>query len=254
MATTDGVDLPRRLRVELLGVATLVGVGLAVGTAVVAVEPRRWAVGAAAATVVLFVAVRAGLPRNHSPSGGEIRPTIGSANAVTLLRGGAICAVAGFVLAEPAIAWLPAALYAVAVGLDAVDGAIARRTERTVLGARLDGGVDAYGVAVGGAAAVALGGVPAWYLLAGAAWPIYAGALWIRRRRGRPLYELPPSRLRGPIGAAQMLVIVAALAPGVDGRPVAVAAAIALVPLLVGFGRDWAAASGRWPVHGPRRE
>jgi CDP-diacylglycerol--glycerol-3-phosphate 3-phosphatidyltransferase len=80
-------------------------------------------------------------------------------------------------------------------------------------------------------------------------WYAYAGSLWRRRRRGAPVYELPPSRVRPFVGTAQFAVVALALVPGVgssDGATwLPALAAVALAALLASFARDWAAATGR---------
>ena len=59
------------------------------------------------------------------------------------------------------------------------------------------------------------------------------------------MYELPPSRLRAPIGAAQLVVVAAALTPLAPHPLLTIVAAIALLALLASFVRDWGAATGR---------
>ena len=273
-------DVPGRLRLGTLGLAVLLGGGLAIVAPVATGGPLRgdafaWGVVAVAGTAALFGYVGSSLPHNrpagrthdhpvhpdhpaHSDhpdpsvypdhldhSDHPVHPSLGVANGLTLLRGVLFCAVGGFVVATPSHGWLPAVLFAVAALLDVVDGTVARRTRTTELGERLDPAVDALGVLLGAAAAVALDALPAWYLLAGGLWFGYIGSLWLRRRRGRAVFELPPSRLRGPIGAAQMVVIAAALVPTAPTGAVTVAAAIALVVLVASFLRDWLAATGR---------
>ena len=184
---------------------------------------------------------------------------LGPANVVTLFRGWLVAVLAGALVADPPAPWLPVWLFAGAAGLDAVDGAVARRTRETVLGGRLDAATDALAVLVGAAVAVALGGLPGWYLLAGGVWYAYAAALWRRRRAGRPVYRLPPSRLRPVVGTAQFLVVGAGLLPAAgDAGWLVALAALALAALLASFARDWAAATGRLgrtdPPTAPRSE
>jgi len=231
-----------RVRARLLGT---VGVGALGLVALWRPLDGRWLLGAA--PVALYVAAYAGtnLSANRPPGDAAVRPTLGPANAISLFRGWLLAVLAGTPLAPPSDRWLPVGLFVAAVLLDAVDGAVARRTRETVLGARLDGAVDALAVLVGGGVAVGAGALPAWYLLAGGTWYAYAGSLWVRRRAGEPTYELPPSRVRGPVGSGQFLVIAVALVPGTGGSPLAAAAGIALAALLASFARDWAAATGR---------
>lgn len=177
---------------------------------------------------------------------------IGLANAITLVRGFLVSLLAGFVVLTPSTSVLPAALYLAAIVLDAVDGAVARRTLVTSLGRFLDRYVDAHTILVGAGVGVALGTLPWWYLLAGLVWYLFAGSLWIRERLGGAVFALPPSRIRRPVGIMQLVLIGAGLLPDVIPVPLAPLAAIALACLLLSFLRDWLWASGRaWVVPGP---
>lgn len=243
-ASADAPADPARspLRRRFLGAVAVGALGLA------ALRPLfdgRWLSGAAPVGVYLAAYVGSNLSANRPPGRARGLSTLGTANAVTLFRGWLLAVLAGALLGPAPNPWVPLALFCVAVSLDVVDGAVARRTHETVLGARLDAAVDALAVLVGGAVAVRIGALPAWYLVAGGVWYAYAGALWLRKRAGEPTFELPPSRVRGPIGIAQFLVVAAGLAPGVGGRPLAAAAGVALAALLASFTRDWAAATGR---------
>ncbi|TKX75275.1 CDP-alcohol phosphatidyltransferase family protein [Halorubrum sp. GN11_10-6_MGM] len=237
---------PSRLRLRFAGAVALGVLGLAalwrpLGTA--------WVLAASLPAAYLAAYAWTNLGANHSPDGGDPSPRFGPANGITLFRGWLAVLLAGAAVASPPVPWLPAVLFVGAVGLDAVDGAVARRTRETVLGARLDGATDALTVLVGAAVAVALGALPAWYLIAGGVWYAYAGSLWRRRLAGEPVYELPPSRLRPVVGTAQFAVVALALLPGVGlaGRSALLTAfaAVALAALLASFARDWAAATGR---------
>ncbi|WP_241989411.1 CDP-alcohol phosphatidyltransferase family protein [Halorubrum sp. SP9] len=237
---------PPRLRLRFAGRVALGALGLAVlrgplGTA--------WVLAAAVPGAYLAAYARTNLDANRSPDGGEPFARLGTANGITLFRGWLAAVLTGALVASPPDPRIPVALFAGAVGLDAVDGAVARRTRETVLGARLDGATDALAVLVGAAVAVALGSLPAWYLLAGAVWYAYAGSLWRRRRNGEPVYDLPPSRIRPFVGTAQFAVVALALLPsvgGAGGTPRLTAlAGVVLAALLGSFARDWAAATGR---------
>lgn len=235
------IDQPR-LRRRFLGAVVAGALGL------VALRPLfggRWLLGAAPVAWYLAIYAGSNLSANRPSGTAGVRPTLGAANAITLFRGWLLAVLAGAILGSAPNRWVPLGLFCVAVSLDAVDGAVARRTCETVLGARLDGAVDALAVLVGGTVAVGSGALPAWYLVAGGVWYAYAGSLWLRKKSGESTYELPPSRIRGPVGIAQFLVVAAGLVPGVGGRPLAVVAGLALATLLASFARDWAAATGR---------
>ena len=228
---------PIRLRYRVF---VITGLGLLVLSVVVPPVSERWL-----AAVGVWIAVvgyaRYRLGQNHVSGAEAPEERLGAANAVTLTRGWLLALVAGVVTsASPGVS---AAILACAVLLDAVDGAIARRTRETVLGARLDGATDALTLLVGSTAATVIGALPAWYVLAGLVWYGYSAALWARQRAGGEVYGLPESRLRPLVGSGQFLLVVAALWPAlVVPDPVT---ALALAALLASFGRDLAAATGR---------
>ncbi|SDK25822.1 CDP-alcohol phosphatidyltransferase family protein [Natronorubrum texcoconense] len=170
---------------------------------------------------------------------------------VTVVRGAAVAVLAGFVVAGPPagtgiVSWVPAALFAVAAALDAIDGVLARATDSvTDLGARLDVEIDALVVLVGTIVAVVDGALPSVFLAVGAARYLFVAGQWWRTHRGRPVSALPPNRFRRPLGALAMLAIWLALVP-VLAETVMRAVAIAVaVPFLANFCWDWLAVSER---------
>lgn len=126
-----------------------------------------------------------------------------------------------------------AAVGTLAFLLDAVDGAVARRTgTANAAGGRLDTSTDAALVLVLSVAAADVTGT--WTLCIGAAYYMFtaAGRFWPRLRR-----PLPRSTARKAIGAAQPFALLLALTP--VPRPVAVpVVAVALSLLVFSFARD----------------
>ncbi|MFB6304286.1 MAG: CDP-alcohol phosphatidyltransferase family protein [Haloferacaceae archaeon] len=244
-----GAAARRVAELRLVGVASLLWV--VVGALVLTVayvgpgEALAW--GAVAATVT---AGELAYLRRHGDvalDGGRAEGSLGVANALTLVRGGLYAAVAGFVTVPPtAAAWGPAACYGVGVALDALDGWVARNLGRTTrLGERLDLAFDTLGFVVAPVVAVVWGQLPAWYLsLSAARYVFRAGVAW-RRRRGRPVHDLPESRVRRPLAAFQMAFVTVALTPAVGLEAVRLPAALALAASLSVFGRDYLAVSGR---------
>jgi CDP-diacylglycerol--glycerol-3-phosphate 3-phosphatidyltransferase len=173
--------------------------------------------------------------------------SLGVPNLVTLFRGFLFAALAGFgaLSPRPAIAWIPALLYGAGCALDAVDGFLARRADRrTVLGAKLDLAFDTTGFLVAPVVAVLWGQLPVWYLsLSAARYLFKAGRQW-RRRRGKPVYDLPDSRLRRPLAGLQMAFITFALAPLFPLAAIRPMAAAVLVPSLALFIRDYSVVAG----------
>jgi CDP-diacylglycerol--glycerol-3-phosphate 3-phosphatidyltransferase len=189
--------------------------------------------------------------RNHPPDRPAARhDTLGVANGLTIVRGWLFAAVAGVGTLVPVgtVAWLPAAGYGCGVALDLLDGAVARARDRTtLLGAKLDMAIDTLGFLVAPVVAVAWGRLPVWYLsLAAARYLFKAGRGW-RRRRGKPVYDLPPSRVRRPLAALQMGFLTVALAPLVPTATVHAVAAAVLAPSLIVFGRDYLVVAGHLP-------
>lgn len=194
--------------------------------------------------VSLVAAVALGIFRYY---GGSFRAValgrVTAANAVTLLRGAGLAGLAAFLVVEPANAWLPAAVYGVVAALDRVDGALARHFDAvTDLGTALDREYDALSLSVGPLVAAAVTGAPLWFAAVGLVRVPHIAHLEIRRRRGLPVGDLPPSRLRRPLAGGAMVATALLLAPGLG--PLA-REAIALVvggPFLLRYGADWLAA------------
>jgi phosphatidylglycerophosphate synthase len=163
--------------------------------------------------------------------------TVSAADSVTLFRAvlaGGCAAVTLMALegAAPERTWYLVALVVPTLALDAVDGAVARRTgSATSAGAQLDMQVDA-GVLVVLSVAVApvLGG---WVLLVGAMRYLYVAASWTWPVLRSPL---PRSRFRRAVAGIQGVVLAAALAPVVPVGAAGVAVLVALVLLNASFG------------------
>ncbi|WP_461000339.1 CDP-alcohol phosphatidyltransferase family protein [Streptomonospora sediminis] len=169
-------------------------------------------------------------------------PPAGPADAVTLVRAGLTAGVAALVgqgLAGPgpAPSALLAALAAVALALDAVDGAVARRTgTESALGARFDMEVDALLILVL-SVHVAVSVLGWWVLAIGAMRYVFAAAgRAVPRLRG----ELPPSRARKAVAALQGAVLAAAASGLLPPSAAAAATGFALALLVWSFGRDTA--------------
>ncbi|WP_348611980.1 CDP-alcohol phosphatidyltransferase family protein [Halobaculum rarum] len=237
-----------------VAVATVLAIALAVGAGAITAGVGPEVAGAwllPAAVVVawegVFLSRRTEL--NHPPGDPDaLADGVGVANAVTLGRGLLYAGVAGFVLTGALAgpwAWAPALLYGSGAALDAVDGAIARRLGRpTVLGEKLDMGIDTLGFLVAPLAGVEWGRIPLWYLTLSAARYLFKLGCWRRRRRGFPVSDLPPSRVRRPLAGIQMAFIAVALAPVLPPSVVAVIAGVVVVPSLAVFVRDYLVVAG----------
>lgn len=207
----------------------------------------RWLLVAGAVLCAEGWLLRSNLARTRA-GGGAAPLALGLPTLLTICRGGLYAAVAGFLLVPPAppLRWAPGICYGAGVVLDSVDGALARRTDSTTdLGTRLDMAFDTVGFLVAPLVGVAWGRLPVWFLALSAARYLYRGGRWWRRRRGRPVGDLPQSRARRPLAGFQMVFITVALWPVVPAAVVETAAAVALAPSLLVFARDYLAVSGR---------
>lgn len=220
-------------------------VGAAAGLLIVGwerVPSSRFLAGVAGGLVAVSVTV--GRPISRATG-----QPVTLATAVTLSRGAALAVFAGFLpvgLPTGRFAWLPAVLFALAAGVDFVDGRIARRMDSvTELGDRLDTEMDGLTVLFGTVFVVTVDLVPAVFLLVGVARYLFVAGIWLRKRRGLPVKPLPPSQLRRLLGGLAMGAIWLALLP-VPGATVSRLVALAVfVPFVLNFCRDWLAVSGR---------
>lgn len=174
---------------------------------------------------------------------------------ITMVRGHLYAATAGFLLVSPTplLAWIPGLCYGLGATLDWVDGRVARAIGGTSrLGARLDLAFDTLGFLVAPLVGVVWGRLPLVYLSLSAARYLFRGGTWWRRRRGRPVGDLSPSRLRRWLAALQMAFITVALLPVLPTTVVHPAAVVVLVPSLAMFTWDYLEVTGRlgtglWP-------
>jgi phosphatidylglycerophosphate synthase len=194
----------------------------------VGLDTVGWLVGVACGALVTGVLGRA--LGHHRDDG------LGPADWVTLVRATIACGVAALT-ADSFVGPAPTAtlvtLAVVALVLDWVDGQVARRTRTTRFGARFDMEVDAFLILVLSVYVARTAG--AWVLLIGLARYalLAAGALlpWLRRSA--------PPRYWGKVVAAALGVVLTVAAAGVLPGPLAVAALVGAIALLVeSFGRE----------------
>jgi CDP-diacylglycerol---glycerol-3-phosphate 3-phosphatidyltransferase len=173
---------------------------------------------------------------------------LGTANKITLFRGILLCGVAGFATIPPPsgpLAWLPGCLFAVAVGADVLDGAVARRKgETTRLGAALDREFDALGTLLAALVAYRCGHVPLFYIGVGSIYYWFNLGLWLRRMLERPVNDLPPSLFRKMAGAGQSVFLAIALLPLFEPHVTYWSSWIFALSVLVSFTRDWQIVTG----------
>jgi phosphatidylglycerophosphate synthase len=166
---------------------------------------------------------------------GAIGP--GPADRITLARATLVGAIAALVVdsfLRPVSVAVLVTLAVIALGLDAVDGAVARRTgTASALGARFDLEVDAFLIFV--LSVYVAGDYGGWVLIIGSARYAFVAAGWAWPWLREPT---PPRYWCKVVAAIQGIVLTVAVA-GVLPRPAGYAAiAIALVLLAESFGGD----------------
>jgi CDP-diacylglycerol--glycerol-3-phosphate 3-phosphatidyltransferase len=216
----------------------------------------RWFAAAAVPLGYVLWFLRRSLRLNRSPEestvtdgGARVYPTLGLANGLTITRGWLYAGLAGFLLVVPPVdsawRWVPVVWYGTGVVVDWFDGSVARTVgRRTVLGEKLDMAFDTLGFLVAPLVGVVWGVIPVWYLSLSAARYLFKLGCWRRRRHGKPVADLPPSQVRRPLAALQMVFITGALLPVAPASLVRPAAAVVLLPSLAVFVRDYLAVAG----------
>jgi phosphatidylglycerophosphate synthase len=165
----------------------------------------------------------------------DVRAQWGPASWVTLVRATLAVAVAALVgdsFAHDTPTGLLAALAAVALVLDLVDGWVARRTlTATPLGARFDGEVDAFLILVLSVYVAPTYGT--WVLLIGAARYVFLLGEWLSPWMRAPL---PPRRWRRVVAAFQGVVLTVAAAGILPRTATQALLGVALAALAVSMG------------------
>jgi CDP-diacylglycerol--glycerol-3-phosphate 3-phosphatidyltransferase len=209
----------------------------------------RWAIVAACVLAYGLGVLWRGLKDNHRPGESSLLPTLGVGTVLTMVRGLALGLLAGFVfIPQPlgGLVWLPALLYTLAIVADYLDGYFARLTHHaTVLGENLDIEFDALGILIATSLAVHYNQLPWWYLLIGLSRYLFLFGIWWRRRRGKPVHDLPPSTHRRIVAGFQMGFTSVILWPIVYPPATTLAGVIFAIPFTASFTRDWLVVSGR---------
>ena len=208
--------------------------------------PRTYVWAVLVGYAALSVLVVAGAPRRLPP------PGLGWANRVTLLRATLVLPVAALLVtpgsARGSLAWLAVVLALVALALDGVDGAVARRTDSTTrFGARFDMELDAFLILVLAALVWTSTPLGFWVVWIGLIRYLFVLAGWLWAPLGG---ELPPSFRRKAICVVQVAALLVALAPVVPLSMAAGAGGLALTLLVYSFAVDvlWLVRAARRPA------
>ena len=203
------------------------------------------------------------LAGNHRPGEeGLLFPTLGAPNWITVLRAGAVVALAGFLpltiygfqgLPE-SLLWAPGLVYLGISAADLLDGIVARRLQRaTELGKKLDIETDAAGLMTASLLAVSLERLPVIYLLAGCAYYLFILGIRVRQKRNKPVADLQQRPYARIIAGFQMCLVGLALLPIFNPTFSRTAGLIIMTPLLLGFFRDWLVVSCRLRTDGTQQ-
>lgn len=228
---TDRRGILYRLGNDARVMAPGVGVFVLAGAAVTlpGTGPAVVAVGAFAALAIGLLLAAARYE--------ALRP-FGAANLVTTIRLGLLALLIGAVAdANGAVAtWWPVLLAGVALVLDGLDGAIARRLgTESRFGALFDQETDALLILTLTVLLVAGGKLGAWILVAGLMRYALLAASRIWPALAAPL---PKSRFRSGVCAIMVMALVVCLLPPLAPLPAAIVAALALTALTLSFGID----------------
>ncbi|AGA33454.1 CDP-alcohol phosphatidyltransferase [Thioalkalivibrio nitratireducens DSM 14787] len=215
-----------------------IGLGACGGTALLLVHAADVPGTVAAYSLFAYALLVGGLLYRSPPV--FLRQGPGAANGITLLRA-ALAAPVSIVALHPGswdtltTVWL-IGISALVVTLDAVDGAVARRTRRTgAFGARFDMEVDAWLILILSLLVWRTGQAGAWVLLIGLLrYAFVVGGwywAWLSAR-------LPPSRRRQTVCVLQSLALLAALAPVMPAQAASIVVLAALLSLSYSFAVD----------------
>lgn len=251
--------IPKQLRHELGWIAML-GCGSLVAAALILyiVQARAivllWLLISTSCWAFVLWQCYQRLHLNYSPINESYYSTLGHGNRITLLRGLLIAATAGFLTntnleAQPWLPYIPAALYSIAAMGDWFDGYMARRQQQaTQLGKELDTILDAFGLVIAPLLAVLYGKLYVSYLFVSIAYYLFQYGIQWRQSHSKPIFALPPSQMRRYLAGTQMALVAIALWPLFPGDLTRMTGFVLMLPLLVGFCRDWLHVSGRLGV------
>jgi CDP-diacylglycerol--glycerol-3-phosphate 3-phosphatidyltransferase len=213
----------------------------------------RWFGLAIFSSLIFFGILWRSLNFNSRPGNNDLLGEFGLGNLLTILRGVILALLFGFLFSpwpQGWLAWVPGLLYTFAAIADLFDGYLARRfNHETLLGEKLDLSLDGWGMLIASMLLVQYGQVPAWYLLVGLARYLFVAGIWLRRKMGKPVFDLTINSTRRPFAGAQMGFVAVVLYPLFSPPGTTLAAALFAVPFLVGFTIDWLEVNGMKPSH-----
>lgn len=251
--------LRRQWMLSWLAGAGVVAMGISVLTSVWGFQPAmQW--GLQASMVLAYVLIRLGgaLKLNFDPRERVLRPRLGAATGLTLIRSALVAALAGFLFEPLALSgnpvwmgWMPGCLFLTAAVLDYFDGYFARKSgTEGCLGQFLDTEVDALGLLVASSFLVWSGMAPLAYLVVGCGYYALKLLIRLRRQSGRWVQMVKPRPAARLVAGVEMAVAGLLMLP-VFGRTAAGLAAWVMIAALVEeLVRDWWVVCGRASTDG----
>jgi CDP-diacylglycerol--glycerol-3-phosphate 3-phosphatidyltransferase len=235
----------------VIGAAFLVG-GAGVLVELLGAQPAvRWGLQAAPVLACIYLRLARALELNHGPGDAGLRPSLGTANLITLLRAALTAALAGFLFQDSPVgagsiwSWLPGLLCLTTAVMDYADGYVARATGTvTRLGEVLDTEVDALGLLVAALLLVSAERAPLPYLWVGCGYYSLQAAIWVRQATGRPIARVGPRAGARWMAGCEMGFAAAALLPAFEPEATHPAAWVMAMGLLVSLGKDWLVVCG----------
>ncbi|MGE5255922.1 MAG: CDP-alcohol phosphatidyltransferase family protein [Hyphomicrobiales bacterium] len=255
MASADNSVLSQLRRqwafLGVIGGGCLAG-GAAVLVALLGAQPAaRWSFQASLALAYVLLRLRGALGLNHRADDPKLRPSLGAANLITLVRAMLTACLAGFLFqvlpigGGPAWSWPPGLLYLAAAVMDFADGYIARVTGTvTRLGEFLDTEVDALGLVVASLLLVSSGRAPLPYLWVGFGYYGLQAAIRLRHAAGQPTTRVAPRAGARWTAGCEMGFAAAALLPAFGPDATRPAAWVMAMGLFVSLGQDWLVVCG----------
>jgi CDP-diacylglycerol--glycerol-3-phosphate 3-phosphatidyltransferase len=220
----------------------------------------RWGLQAALVLAYVFLRLGSALGLNYEPGHPGLRPSLGTANLITLFRAALTASLAGFLFQAPPVGagpswiWLPGLLYLTAAVMDFADGYIARVTGTiTRLGETLDTEIDALGLLVASLLLVSCARAPLPYLWVGFGYYGLQAAIQLRKAAGRPIARVTPRAGARWMAACEMGFAAAALLPVFGPDATYPAACVMAAGLLISLGQDWLVVCGYATPEGKAR-
>lgn len=252
-------EIPRRLKLQavgivllhvLLGVPWAIHVAAAEGTAAAAFWITGFLSAVAVSGSILFLSLSEnGAIDRERGTVVQIRPDLGIANTLTMMRSYAVSVLFAIALVpvhSELLIWAPFLLYTASITIDFFDGFIARVTDRSSkLGETLEHEFDSIGL-ISATLVVAARGTLSWWFMVPALYRyIFMYAYWRRVSQGLTVTEPDNGGAGRVIAGLYWGFIATSLIPVFPVQLLRLGAPFFVLPLTGAFLRDWYIVTGR---------